>query len=93
MLTGQPDGARKHRQTIPPLATRKASYKVNQKQLTNVTDLSITYKLKSGAVPVNLVKEVADVGFDFGMSTKQVVENLVNGHQVIWEKQKTLSLQ
>ncbi len=86
MLTGQPGGARKHRLTIPPLANRIARYEVTRKQLAGYRDLVLTYKLKSAAVPVNLVKEVSSVGFDYGMSAHEVAKNLVDGHQVIWEK-------
>ena len=92
MLTGQPDGARKHRRTIPPLATRIAKYKVNKSQLAGATRVTIDYKLKSAAVPVNLVHEIAGVGFDFNMSAREVADNLVANHQVIWEKQTTVDL-
>ena len=92
MLTGQPAGARKHRRTIPPLATRIAKYKVSKAQLAGASRVTIDYKLKSAAVPVNLVHEISPVGFDFGMSAREVADNLVANHQVIWEKQATVDL-
>jgi nitrate/TMAO reductase-like tetraheme cytochrome c subunit len=90
MLTGQPAGARKHRQTIPPSATRKARYKVSASQLGEDRVFNLTYKLKSAAVPVNLINEISDVGFDYGMSAKQVADTLVAGHQTIWSKQQAI---
>jgi len=93
MLTGQPAGARKHRKTIPPLTERTAVYKVTGAQLGGATAVTVDYKLMSAAVPVNLVAEVADVGFDYGMSAREVADNLVQGHQVIWEKQQSIELQ
>ena len=92
MLTGQPGGARKHRKTIPPLAGRSASYKVKRSQLTQSDTYHLTYRLKSAAVPVNLVKAISGVGFDYGMSEKEVADKLVSGHQTIWEKQETIEL-
>lgn len=92
MLTGQPGGARKHRQSIPPSTTRTARYKISAKQLAGTEKVQITYRLKSAAVPVNLVNEIASVGFDYGMSAKEVADNLVDGHQIIWEKQESISL-
>lgn len=93
MLTGQPAGARKHRKTIPPLTERTATYKVTKKQLAKTTAVTINYKLMSAAVPVNLITEVADVGFDYGMSAREVADNLVAGHQVVWEKQHSIELE
>jgi nitrate/TMAO reductase-like tetraheme cytochrome c subunit len=92
MLTGQPANARKHRQTIPPNATRTARYKVTKKQLANATSLSVLYRLKSAAVPVNLVSEIADMGFDYGMSARDVADKLVENHQIIWQKTADLDL-
>ncbi len=91
MLTGQPGAARKHRKTIPPSATRIAKYKVTKSQLAGAASVTIDYKLKSAAVPVNLVHEISPVGFDYGMSAREVADNLVANHQVIWEKQMTVN--
>lgn len=92
MLTGQPAGARKHRQTIPPLSTRTATYEVGARQMQNASEVTVSYKLKSAAVPVNLVHEISDVGFDYGMSAQEVADNLVANHQTIWERHATLKV-
>jgi len=46
--------------------------------------------LKTAMVPVNLVNEVQGVGFDYNLSTRAVIENLVAGHRVVWERQMLL---
>lgn len=93
MLTGQPDGARKHRLTIPPLAKRHGIYKIKKKALAGAEKLTINYKLMSAAVPVNLISEVASVGFDYGMSSGEIADNLVKGHSIVWEKETSVDLQ
>lgn len=92
MLTGQPANVRKHRQTIPPSATRIAKYKINKSQLAGASQITIEYKLKSAPVPVNLISEISSVGFDYGMSAREVADKLVANHQVIWKKQISISL-
>jgi len=93
MLTGQPAGARKHRQTLPPLTGRWAEYRIPAKYLTGSTEYNVMIKLKSAMVPINLINEIKDVGFDYGMSAKQVADKILAGHSVIWEKQLTITLQ
>ena len=92
MLTGQPAGARKHRLTIPPSSTRNAVYKVKKSALSGTDKVNVNYRLMSAMVPVNLVSEIQDVGFDYGMSAKEVATNLIEGHQVIWEKNTSIDL-
>lgn len=92
MLTGQPAGARKHRQTIPPLASRLVRYKIPAKNLTGQGPYTAMIRLKSAAVPVNLIDAIQHVGFDFGMSAKQVAEGVVNGHSIIWEKSHLIEM-
>ncbi len=43
-------------------------------------------------VPVNLINEIRDVGFDYNMSAADVARNLVAGHQVIWEREVVLNV-
>ena len=40
---------------------------------------------------MNLVNEIKDVGFDYGMSPRQVADAVVAGHQVLWEKDIVLT--
>lgn len=37
-------------------------------------------------VPINLIHEIQDVGFDYGMSPRQVAQAIVDGHLTLWER-------
>jgi nitrate/TMAO reductase-like tetraheme cytochrome c subunit len=86
MLTGQPAGARKHRRTIPPLASRIAPYKIKGSQLSGPGEYHVNIKLRSGAIPVNLLDAIKGVGFDYNMSAHELAQAVVAGHITIWEK-------
>ena len=85
ILTGRPRGARKHKQNIEPLGSRWARYKVPGSALTGKAPYSARFRLMAGMVPVNLIHEIKDVGFDYGMSAREVAEKVVEGHLVLWE--------
>ena len=89
VLTGQPGAARKHRQTIPPLTSRWHSYSVDGDQLTGSGRYTATIQLKSAMVPVNLIHAIKGVGFDYGMSPRDIADGVVAGHEVLWEKSVT----
>ena len=40
-------------------------------------------------VPVNLVHSISSVGFDYGMSAREVADAVVEGHQVIHHRTAT----
>jgi hypothetical protein len=90
ILTGQPTGARKHRFVLPPLSQRVASYAVPASSLTGKPPYRVTARLKSAMVPVNLVHEIQFVGFDYGMSPREVADAVVAGHVVLLERTATL---
>ena len=84
ILTGRPVGARKHRQTIPPLGSKWASYSVDREALAGTTGpYYANIQIKAGMVPVNLVHEIEDVGFDYGMTARDVADAVVEGHVVV----------
>jgi hypothetical protein len=88
LLTGRPNDARKHRQTLAPLSGKNASYEVPKENLNNKAwPLQLKVELVAGMVPVNLVHEISDVGFDYGMSSREIAEAVVDGYQVLWEKE------
>ena len=41
-------------------------------------------------VPVNLVNEVKEVGFDYNMTPRDVAAAVVDGHLTIWDRDVTL---
>lgn len=91
ILTGRPVGARKHRQTIYPLGSKWAKYKVKRSQLEESQGpYRAKIQLKAAMVPVNLIYEIQDVGFDYGMSPREVGQAIVDGHLVLWEREVEL---
>ena len=42
-------------------------------------------------IPVNLIHEIKNVGFDYYMSPREVAEAVVEGAQVLWELQVELN--
>ena len=90
ILTGQPTGARKHRFILPPLAERVGTYRVKADQLTGKAPYQVRARLKAAMVPVNLVTEIQFVGFDYGMSPREVADALVAGHQILFENVATV---
>lgn len=81
VLTGQPVGARIHRLGLPTNATRKVSYNVKKKYLKGPGQYKIVIQFKSAMLPVNLVKAISIVGFDYGMTPKEVARRVVFGFQ------------
>jgi hypothetical protein len=92
ILTGRPLGARKHKQNIEPLGRRWAKYKVPAAALSGGGTYNVNLRLKAGMIPVNLIHEIKDVGFDYGMSAREVAERVVEGHVVVWERDETVEL-
>ncbi|MCB0324648.1 MAG: hypothetical protein KDD69_13795 [Bdellovibrionales bacterium] len=91
LFAGRPRGTRKHRQTIPPKASRSATYRIDGELLLGRTPpYEATIQLIAGMVPVNLVHAIADVGFDYAMSPRTVADAVVAGHQVLWEQKVSL---
>ncbi|MEM7395198.1 MAG: hypothetical protein AAF492_22935, partial [Verrucomicrobiota bacterium] len=86
ILTGGPYGVRKHRQSISPGGSRWAHYKVDRKLLAGPGPYTITASLKAGMVPVNLVTAIKDVGFDFGLSPREVANRIVAGYETLWTR-------
>ena len=92
ILTGRPVSSRKHRQTISPLRTKWATYEVGRDALAGTTGpYYANVKIKAGMVPVNLIHEIAGVGFDYGMSAREVAKRVVGGHIVVRERDVNLS--
>lgn len=71
-ITGRPGGARIHRKILNPLDSRWPTYRVGKKQLTGPGTYTVNVRLIAGMVPINLVNEIKDVGFDYGMSAHEV---------------------
>ena len=92
ILTGRPRGARKHKQNIPPGGHRIGRYEIEPSALTGRGPYSARVELIAGMVPVNLVHEIQGVGFDYGLSAREVADRVVEGHQVLWRKDLEIPL-
>ena len=91
-VLGRPLAARKHKQNIPVGGSRWARYHVPAEALTGAGEYKIDVKLKTGMVPVNLVERISKVGFHYGMSTREVANELVGGHLTLHSRQATTEI-
>jgi hypothetical protein len=92
-IYGRPRGARKHKMTIPPLGKKTGDYAVSASQLTGNGPYHINVKLISQMVPVNLISAIQSVGFDYGMSPKEIANRIVEGADLLWERDLTVRLE
>jgi len=91
VLTGRPVGARKHRMTIYPMGSKWAKYTVDRRALAGKTGpFTARVRIKAGMVPPNLIHEIGIVGFDYGMSARDVADAVVAGQIVVDERELTL---
>ena len=87
-VNGGPAGVRLHKKGIEPGGHRDHRYRIPAEALAQgVAPYRVVVELKAGMVPVNLVAEIQDVGFDYGMSAAEVAKGVVDGHQVLWSKE------
>lgn len=86
VLTGRPRGARKHKQGIPPGGSRIGRYEVAPELLTGAGPYRIEVELVAGMVPINLIHEIQGVGFDYGLSPREIADRVVDGHLVLWQR-------
>lgn len=92
IIYGRPAGARKHRQTIPPLQDRWGHYEVDGSKLTGNGPYTADIKLIAAMVPVNLLSEIILAGIDYGMTPRELADGIRDGHIVVWEKEVTFDV-
>ena len=85
-VLGRPIGARKHKQNIEVHGHRRAEYRVSRNQLSGPGRYTIRMQLIAGMVPVNLIHEISDVGFDYGLSPRTIADAVVAGHMVLYDR-------
>ena len=86
ILLGRPVNVRKHRKNIEPNGSRWAVYEIPGARLTGNGPYDANVKLILGMVPVNLINDIKEVGFDYGMSPRDVAEGVLAGHVTLWER-------
>ena len=91
ILMGRPLSVRKHKKNIEPLGQRWASYSLSAGGESWRDPLQLEVELKAATEPVNLVNAIKSVGFDYGMTPREVADALVETQVVIW--QRTLLLE
>jgi nitrate/TMAO reductase-like tetraheme cytochrome c subunit len=93
ILAGRPVGARLHRMGIEPGGRRSASYRVSRDALTGKAPYTAEIRLMAGMVPPNLVHEISGVGFDYGMTPREVADAVVAGYRVLWERSVEIAVE
>jgi len=91
-LYGAPAGARKHKKVLLPGQGRWANYAVDGDMLTGAGPYTAKVELVAGMIPINLLNVIQIVGFDYGMSAKQIGDAIVEGHQVLWTEQHVFNV-
>ena len=89
---GRPLLDRKQKQNLEVAGHRWACYEVKPCELSGCGPYVATVRLIAGMVPVNLVNEISDVGFDYGLSPRQIADRIVAGHLVVHERQATFNV-
>jgi hypothetical protein len=92
-LLGHPPDTRKVVNGLPPNGSRTGRYAVDKDQLTGKGPYLVNLRFISQMMPVHLVWEVSGVGFDYGLSAKEIAERLVAGALVLWEHNILLDAQ
>jgi hypothetical protein len=87
---GRPGGARVDRKGIEPSGSRWARYCVPRSKLTGNWPYVARVRFITGMVPIHLVHAIRSVGFDFGMTPREVADKIVAGRQVVWDEQIVL---
>lgn len=91
-IYGRPRGARKHKQNLEPGASRTAKYKVPRRKIERGEKYTVSVKLVSQMVPVNLIAAIQGAGFDYGMSPAQIAREVVRGSSVLWSRKSTIEI-
>lgn len=86
-------GSRKQKRSIPPEDSRWASYSVSGSDLAGSQGpYTAKVQLVFGEFPVNLINEVKEVGFDYGMSPRELADEVVRGHMTVFERDLPLQV-
>jgi hypothetical protein len=85
-IYGRPRGARKHKQTIDPNSYRMADYMVEGAKIGGKYPLKVDVRFIAQMVPVNLLAAIQGVGFDYGMSAKQIADRVVAGAHTVFAR-------
>jgi hypothetical protein len=91
VLTARTTSARKEARILPPLSSRWAKYHVDGSLLAGAGPYTVRVRMISQMVPVNLMREISGVGFDYSMSPREVAYRVANGARILWDKQAVIN--
>ncbi len=91
-LLGRPVNARKHKAGIEPNGHRWASYHIDGTALKGAGSYKAKIEFVVGMIPINLLHEIGIVGFDYGMSARDIAEGVIAGHVVVWDREVTFDV-
>jgi nitrate/TMAO reductase-like tetraheme cytochrome c subunit len=86
VFTGEPATERNHKKGIEPNGERWASYNINASALTGRGPYQVEVKLLAQPVPVNLLIASQKVGFDYGLTPKELGRKLIADTQMLWRR-------
>jgi hypothetical protein len=89
-IYGRPRGVRKHKQIILPAQHRWAHYAFSGDESGSGGPYTAKIELVAQMVPVNLIAEISFMGFEYGMSAREVADRVIAGAQVLWRHTLTL---
>ncbi|MCB9398738.1 MAG: NapC/NirT family cytochrome c [Acidobacteria bacterium] len=92
ILTGRPGAVRKHKQGIAPGDARFPEYEVKKRDMRGSGTYRIQVELIAGMIPVNLISAIQGVGFDYGLSPRQIADRVVAGHLTIASREVTFDV-
>ncbi len=91
MLYGRGRNVRKHRSGIPVGQSRTAEYRVGPGALEDGERYRIEARLYFQPLPISLIYSIQSVGFDYGLSPKQVADRLSGKSTEIWRREATVA--
>lgn len=86
LLFGGTRDLRLQKKSIEALGDRWASYQVDLKLLTGRAPYAVNIKLVAGQLPPHLIHAISGVGFEYGLSARDIGDKLVDLYRVLWER-------
>ena len=92
LLMGGVASVRLHKRNIEPEGRRTARFQVPAAALAGRPGpFAVTVRLVSGPLPVHLLRTIGSVGWEWGLSTRDVAEGILSGYRILWERRARLS--
>ena len=77
---------RLQKMSIEALGDRWANYQVDTDRLNGNGPYNLNVKLVAGQLPPHLIDAISGVGFEYGLSARDVGDKLVELYRVLWER-------